>query len=201
MRTLGIVALSLLASANPGSAATELSVPERPVNMSFEQPAAGENPYVCPDHWFWFSSTPELFIGVTDRRAKDGLQSCRLRGQSDEEAYQGIAQRFKASPGQEYTFSVFVMNDRKDPIIGASYGQISLEWQDEAGQEISRDYGPAWHHELRFDAWTRFVVEAKAPDHAVMGVVVITFFSRNSGGYGTFYIDDCDFDSRSGPAR
>lgn len=197
MKTL--IAAALVSATLGMSSFAEEPLPPQPLNLSFEEPAVTDDPEVRPDHWFWFSSTPEVRIGITDGRAKAGTQSCKLTAQEGEDAYQGIAQRFSATPGHSYTFSVFVMNCPQSSMLGDSYGQISIEWQDAGGNELTRQYGPAWSHELPFSRWTRFVVEAQAPDLAVAGVVVITFFSRNSGGYGTFYVDDCGFSSRSGP--
>jgi hypothetical protein len=70
---------------------------------------------------------------------------------------------------------------------------VSLEWQDAEGKEISRNYGPIWNFELSPIRWEKFEVGAEAPEGAAMGVAVITFFSRDSDGYGTCYVDDAKF--------
>ena len=187
----------------PGIAEENYNAPPEPRNLSFESPSltSGESDQEGvpkPEEWFWFSSIPEMGISVTDARRKQGLQSCAFKAQNQPEAYEGIAQRFAAIPGNHYTFVAYAMNDPQDPITGESYGQISLEWQDATGKEISRVYGPSWNFELPFNRWAKFIMAEAAPENASMGVVVITFFTRNCNGFGTFYIDDCGFSKRSG---
>lgn len=197
------VCACLLMIATPGMLQADDPPPTQPVNMSFEMPslAAGIPDDGRPDGWFWFSSTNELNITVTDARRKDGLQSCKFTAQKDPDTYQGIAQRFAATPGHHYSFTAHAMNEPQNALAGESYGQISIEWQTAEGHEISRVHGPSWNFELPFSRWTKFSVDAVAPENAVMGVVVVTFFSRNSGGHGVFYVDDCGFGSRSGSPR
>lgn len=160
------------------------------LNPSFEQPSASAGT-AYPAEWFVFASTNQALVTVTIAQRKDGLQSIRFNAQKEFDAFQGVAQRFLCTPGKSYTFTAYVRGDANSPLAGNSYGQISLEWQDSNGVEITRVYGAAWGAELKTDQWTKFSVSAIAPEGAYYGVAVITYFSKNSAGSGGFYVDDC----------
>lgn len=160
------------------------------LNPSFEKPSAlaGVAP---PDDWFVFSSTNEPRITVTMEVKKQGIQSCRFTAQQENDAYQGIAQRFVCTQGRTYVFSVYARASASSPLVGDAYGQISLEWQDANGVEISRIHGPVWGNDLSADRWTKFTVTGTPPEGAYYGVVVVTFFSKQATGFGICYVDDC----------
>lgn len=161
------------------------------LNASFERPSAvtGE---VGPADWFLFASTSTPRITVTLQYRKQGVQSCKFVAQPELEAFQGIAQRFTPVVGKTYSFTAYVRADDKSPIAGDAYGQVSLEWQDANGVEISRVYGATWGKDLASSHWSKFTVEAVAPEGAHYGVAVVTFFSKNSAGLGAFYVDDVE---------
>jgi len=181
----------------------DYNVPSKPGNLNFESPSivSGEDvgEGLHPTGWFVFSSVPEVNIQVTDARKKQGMQSCIMKTQKEEGAYEGIAQRFSATPGHHYTFVIYAMNNHQDAMAGDAYGQISLEWQDAEGKEISREYGPSWSHNLPFNRWQKFMITATAPENTAIGVAVITLQSKNSNGNGAFFVDDGQFSSRTGP--
>lgn len=171
------------------TAATSLA--QKLLNPSFEYPLVSAGGGV-PDDWFSFSSTNAPRIGVTIEYRKAGVQSCRFQAQPETNAYQGIAQRFEAQPGKTYSFTAYVRGESKSPLIGGAYGQVSLEWQDANGVEIRREHGPIWGSDLAPDYWSKFTVDSIAPEGAVYGVAVVTFFSNQSGGNGIFYVDDVE---------
>lgn len=88
-------------------------------------------------------------------------------------------------------FTVYARASASPPLIGGAYGQVSLEWQDANGVEISRIHGPIWADDLSPDRWTKFTVTGTAPEGASHGVAVVTFFSKQAAGFGTCYVDDC----------
>ncbi|OQW96498.1 MAG: hypothetical protein BWK77_04435 [Verrucomicrobia bacterium A1] len=89
------------------------------------------------------------------------------------------------------------MNDPADPLVGATFGQISIEWKDSEGAEISRTFGSTWNFQLSASRWEKFVVDADAPENAVKATAVITLFSQDSKGMGSFYVDDCELTDRA----
>ena len=169
-------------------------------NTGFEDPAivAGSSSGAAATDWFVFSSSDQR-MGITDSRKKSGMQSFQFRAQpGSSNAYQGIAQKFKALPNQHVVFTVHAMNDPIDPIAGGSYGQVSIEWQDAAGAELSRLYGPSWGVDSEPGRWQKVAVDSDAPEGAAVGVVVITFYSNEANGNGSCYVDDADMKSRMG---
>lgn len=167
-------------------------------NTGFEDPAivAGSSSGAAATDWFIFSSSNQR-MGITDSRKKSGMQAFQFRAQpGSSNAYQGIAQKFKSLPNQHVVFTVHAMNDPMDPIAGSSYGQVSIEWQDATGAELSRLYGPSWGVDSEPGRWQKMVVDSDAPEGAAIGVVVITFYSNEADGKGSCYVDDVDMKSR-----
>lgn len=187
------LAISGLAQEKPELRATVL-------NVGFEAPSIlnGADIGTVPDKWFPFSSTGENKSGITDERKRSGLQSFFFKCQKKADAYSGIAQKFMAVPGRRFEFSVFAISDPSDPLVGQAFGQLSLEWRDEAGVEITRNYGPAWNFDLSPIRWEKFMVGAAAPEGAVVGQAVLTFYSRDGEGFGKCYIDDSKLVKKSG---
>ncbi len=167
-------------------------------NTGFETPsiAAGAKEGDDPEKWFYFSSTPERNGGLSDARKKAGSQSAFLQAQQQIDAYEGLAQRFSAQPQTHYTFSVNVLKDPENSLTAGAFGQLSIEWQDEKGTEITRVYGPTWNANLSSSRWEKYTVEADSPDGVARGVVVVSFFSKDSNGFGRFFIDDVDLSSK-----
>ncbi len=193
-----LVSILVLAFPVMGQTQNEAGFTPSLVNPGFENPSiiGGAQPGAEPDKWFLFSSIPDKFVGVSDTRKKAGMQSLKLKAQAPTNAYEGIAQKFPAKAGKHYTFVIYAMSDLSNPLVGGSYGQISLEWHDDTGKEISRTHGPTWNFELPGSSWSKFLVEADAPENVAEGVAVVTFFGQDCNGQGAFYIDDCELDCR-----
>lgn len=163
-------------------------------NGGFESPdiMKGAAQGTTPDNWFVFASVGTPSVGVTDSRRRDGSQSLKFQAPQSTNAFAGIAQSFDAIGENHYVFSIYVMSDPTDPLVGSSFGQVSIEWKNSSGAEISRTYGPTWNFELPSTRWERFLVEADAPADAVSGVAVVTFLTQDVNGRGTFFVDGCE---------
>ena len=161
-------------------------------NSGYENPAiaAGAEPGGRPVGWLDFASDGGSVAGITDEKKRGGVQSILLKCQEKEDAFHGLYQKFAAAPNHRYTFSMYALNDANDPLVGNSYGQLGIEWKSSDGQEISRVHGPLWNFELSATRWEKFTVEGTAPEGAESGIATMTFFSKDSGGFGTCYIDD-----------
>jgi len=163
-------------------------------NTGFESPdiSKGAEPMATPENWFHFSSTSEKKAGISDARKKSGSQALCFKAQAPQNSFEGLAQKFIAVSGKPYSFTVCIMSDPSDPLIGAAEGQVSFEWRDATGKEISRTYGPTWNFELASTKWEKITVDADAPEGATEGSAVITFFAKDCKGMGTFYVDDTE---------
>jgi hypothetical protein len=191
-----IVCLALAMTCSAQLDASQL--PAQPENKGFEDPSilGGAGIGADPTGWFYFASSADGDSGVTDARKKEGMQSCFFKAQKTADGFQGIGQRFAAAAGTTYTLSVSILIDPANLLVGESFGQISIEWQDANGVEITRTIGPTWNSAAATGDWKKFTVEGEAPANTAAGVGVITFFSKQANGVGTFYVDDCEFGSR-----
>ena len=170
-------------------------------NAGFEEPSItkGAVSGVVPDNWFFFTSTAENRAGITDEKKRSGSQSVLFKCLTATNAYQGLAAKFLAKPGAHYALSIYAISSAEDPLVGASFGQTSIEWKNDAGAEISRTHGPTWTFDLPANRWEKFSLEADAPEGTAQGTFVITFFSQDGKGQGTFYVDDAELVSRPAP--
>jgi hypothetical protein len=186
----GVIALSVSATAMAEDQASQAALQ----NPGFESPdiSQGAEPLATPESWFHFSSTPERKAGISNDRKLSGSQSLCFKAQAQQDSFQGVAQKFSAVSGKPYSFTVHVMSDPADPLVGNAYGQLSFEWRDATGKEITRTYGPTWKFELSSTKWEKVTVDADAPSGTTEGTVVITFFAKDCQGLGTFYVDDAE---------
>lgn len=186
----GVLSLSVCTAAMAQDEAAKTSLE----NAGFESPdiSQGAKLMATPDGWFHFSSTPENKAGVSDARKRSGSQSMCFKAQTPEDAFEGVADKFSVVGGKPYSFTVYVMSDPADPLVGSSFGQISIEWRDATGKEITRSHGPTWNFELTSTQWEKFTVDGDAPEGATEGSAVITFFSKDCKGAGSFFVDDAE---------
>lgn len=201
MRSLGLVAtFCLLASSLPAPAQQMLftNLPSTILNVGFEKPSLvyGAMPGTEPKSWFYFSSIGERRGGIVDKQRKSGLQSLLFLPLPGTTNYQGVAQRFRALPGYHYTFAANGLIDPQDPLVGDSYAQVSLEWQDAGGVELYRTYGASWNKDTPPGRWRRVMVEGDTPTNTAIGLAVITVFSKDERGIGSIYVDECELTSR-----
>ena len=163
-------------------------------NAGFESPdiSKGAEQLATPENWFHFSSTPERKAGVSDARKRSGSQSLCFKAQAPQDSFQGLAHKFSAVSGKPYSFTIHIMSDPADPLVGAAFGQVSFEWRDATGKELDRTYGPTWNFELSSTKWEKITVDADAPEGATEGSAVVTLFSKDCKGMGSFFVDDTE---------
>jgi hypothetical protein len=191
----GVLSMAICATVMAQEQAPETAAPAATLqNGGFESPdiSKGAEQLATPDSWFHFSSTPERKAGVSDARKRSGSQSLCFKAQAPQDAFQGLAYKFNAVAGKPYSFTVYIMSDPADPLVGAAFGQLSFEWRDATGKELSRTYGPTWNFELSSTRWEKITVDADAPDGATEGSAVITSFAKDCKGVGSFFADDAE---------
>lgn len=159
------------------------------VNPSFEDPMdAAEN--ALPLSWEVFTSK-ETKLGIIRTAKRSGDQCLRISAQGMAKAYQGVSIKREVTPGEEYTFSVFVMNDRSNPLGGTGHGQLCIEWHDATGKEISRQYSTLWNSSLSKMRWEGFSLRDQvAPKFAATAIFGIHLSDGDKGGEGSFLVDD-----------
>lgn len=190
----GVLAIAICGTAAAQDEAAAPATPTTLQNGGFEAPdiSKGAEQLATPEGWFHFSSTPERKAGVSDARKRSGSQSLCFKAQSPQDSFQGLAYKFSANAGKPYSFTIYAMSDPADPLVGAAFGQVSFEWRDATGKEVSRTYGPTWNFELSSTKWEKITVDADAPEGATEGSAVVTFFAKDCKGMGTFFVDDAE---------
>ncbi len=188
---IGMMSASVVLTAH---AQTNIAQPIALLNPGFEYPSTTAGTLTDPpESWRAFSPQADNVAAVTTTHAHGGAQALAFRVRATTNTFMGIAQEFAVTPHYRYGFSVYAVDDETDRIQGDSFGQIHFEWRDATGKEIGRTYGPVWKADLPCKRWERFLVEGNPPEKTVTGLAVITMYCRNSGGRGTFYVDDCEF--------
>ena len=145
-----------------------------------------------PMNWEAFSSgNNQWYGGFSKDDASKGGRSVVFSNHGSELKFQGLFQSVKVKGGEQYQCFAHVKNNPDNRLAGGSRGQLSIEWIDARGKEISRLWSRAWMSHSA-DKWTKMVMSEVAPEKAVKANVVITLFSEGeaSGGY---LIDDVVF--------
>ena len=162
------------------------------LNPSFEEPGWQEGqPSQLPEEWFTFSSDDQYRIRISRDVANEGDQSVRFTATGRANTFQGLSQTIDVREGNVYEFAVHVWLDREDERRGSLRGQLSVEWLNARGEEITRTWGPVWTDESSPGFWNEISLTGMAPHGAERGVFVITQFDTGDPERpGTFHVDD-----------
>lgn len=161
------------------------------INGRFESPAVSKtnSTEVPPSGWGWFSSTWQN-AGITRQVKLSGEQALYFSSRGSNSAYQGCYMHLPVVTGKTYRFEVHALNRADNSLSGDAYGQLSIEWKNELGEEVLRTWGPTWGPSLSTSTWTSVAVTGQAPSEAVTARFVINSFDGNPAGGGTFFVDD-----------
>ena len=158
-------------------------------NPGFEDPADAQDG-ALPLAWEVFTSK-ETKLGITRAAKRSGEQSLRLTAQGLAKGYQGVSVKLAVTPGQKFTFSAYVLNDRASTLGGSAHGQLCIEWHDEAGRELSRTYSKPWGASLSKMRWEDVSLrDQEAPKLAATAIFGIHLSEGDKGGVGSFLVDD-----------
>jgi hypothetical protein len=152
----------------------------------FEEPGSGDQFLL---NWVFYTSK-DRNIALTNNPVHSGTSSVRLWTQGRKDAHLGISQEHEVIPKGKYTFRVFVMNDKDDKLGGTAVGNLSIEWFDAEGAEISRAFSKEWTSHLSKLRWQEVEVSAKAPLYATKVKFVIILRDGLKIGEGGIYVDD-----------
>jgi hypothetical protein len=143
-----------------------------------------------PSGWYFFTSKAGS-IALTREVKRSGEQCAKISTQKTPGAFLGLSQTLSVKPGEKYTFSVYLLNDKHDPLGGSAHGQLNIEWKDNTGKEIARITGAPWDllvSRLRWEMYT--IRNVEAPKGAVEGVFGIHLLDGEKGGQGSVFLDD-----------
>lgn len=157
-------------------------------NGGFEQSISEESD--LPAVWVPFSSKSTL-LGITTAAAYSGEKSLKLSAQEVPNSFQGVNFIMPVTAGSRYTFSGYVINDKKNPLKGNASGMLVIEWKDPNGKEIARTLSKLWNSSLSRLRWERFSIDnMEPPKSAVSAVFGIHYCEGKDGAKGSFFIDE-----------
>lgn len=191
-RWWGVVFTCAAIGAATARAESPPAAPEK-VNLAphggFEEPA-GAIGAMPPEPWAFFSTKANGF-GITRDNKRSGEQCLKISAQKAAGAFQGLILDLPVAEGEKYTFSVYVTNDRNEPLGGSASGQLVIEWKGPTGKEVARSASTPWTAGLSRMRWEQVTIgKAKVPDGAVRGVFGIHLNDGADGGKGMMYVDD-----------
>jgi hypothetical protein len=172
----------------PARADENTAKPNIAPNPSFEQPTSPEG--ASPENWNAFSSKVNG-IGVSKVAKRSGEQSMRMAAQKVPEAYQGLVLDMPVSPGDVYTFSAYVTNNKDDQLSGTAQGSLVIEWINASNKEVARSTSTPWDRNVSRMRWEAVSIsKAKVPEGAAIARFGIHLNDGKSGGKGSVFIDD-----------
>ncbi len=186
-----LIPILMLALGAGGVAADEPDEDELLTNPGFEEPLIEPGFSLHkPEGWVTFSSLGLDRFRMTTELFHSGDQALHVASQHERGSFQGIAQTIPVEEGVEYEFSVYAHNDPEEPLSGTVRAQMSIEWRNNRGEEIRRQWGPEWNRRLPRHRWESFSMKARAPRDAVVGVFGVTQYNeQRSMDSGAFYMD------------
>lgn len=156
-------------------------------NPSFEYPAGPEG--AAAETWSPFT-TRVNGMGVTREFKRTGDQSLKMTAQKFADAFQGVVAELPAASGEKYTFSVFVLNSRSNPLTGSAQGTLVVEWRRSDGKEISRAVSHPWDSKTSRMRWEMVSLnKIEAPEGTAKAVFGI-HLTDGPAGSGSVLIDD-----------
>ena len=180
--------LIYMALAGPAWSEDKPGKPNLAPNPGFEQPSSPEG--ASPENWNAFSSKINK-IGVSRTARHGGEQCVKMAAQGLPEAYQGLVLDMPVSPGDVYTFSAYVTNNKDDQLGGSAQGSLVIEWINASNKEVGRSTCTPWDRNVSRMRWEAFAItKAKVPDGASLARFGIHLNDGRSGGKGSVFIDD-----------
>lgn len=177
-----------MALVGPAKAEEKASNPNLAPNPGFEQPTSPEG--ASPEGWNAFSSKVNG-IGVSKTAKRGGEQCMKMAAQKVPEAYQGLVLDMPVSPGDVYTFSAYVTNNKDDQLGGTAQGSLVIEWINASNKEVARSTSTSWDRNVSRMRWESVSIsKAKVPEGAATARFGIHLNDGKSGGKGSVFIDD-----------
>ena len=174
--------------AMPAYAAGKEDKPNLAPNSGFEQPTAPEG--ASPENWSAFCSKVNG-IGISKAAKHGGEQCLKMAAQKAPEAYQGLVLDMPVSPGDVYTFSAYVTNNKDDQLGGTAQGSLVIEWINASNKEVARTTSTSWDRNISRIRWEAVSIsKVKVPEGAAVARFGIHLNDGKSGGKGSVFIDD-----------
>jgi len=174
-------------AATCGAAADEKASETNPFNESFEKTDEDPNELI---EWVVITKNAE-HVGTDSDHARTGDQSLCVRALTEPDAYQAIVRTIPIDDREKYTFTVYAMNDREEPLKGGISAQLVVEWRNGDNEELGREYTRRWDQSLSRKRWKEYKLrKLRPPKGSTKAVVGVHVFEGVHGGKGGFYVDD-----------
>lgn len=111
----------------------------------------------------------------------------------------GWYQDFSTQPGKTYVVSAYVNTSAKDALRGDAYAEVKIEWRSkmegdaEVGESVSVKLDSLGKQDTNIlpDQWTQITLpDAKAPNRATHGRVLVTIWCSDEKGGGCALFDN-----------
>lgn len=189
MKCLVMSLLSLMVVPLSSMAASEEKIENLAVNPGFEDPSSAEEG-VMPSDWITFTSKG-VYIELDRELKRNGEQAVKMTTQHLVDGYQGLSQKLPVTEGEKYTFSAFIISDKRDPLGGTGHFQLVIEWHNDAGKEIGRKYSPVYDSSISKLRWDSAVIRnEQVPAGATLAIFGLHLSEGKKGGKGAILVDD-----------
>jgi hypothetical protein len=162
------------------------------LNPGFESPNATGGDQYGSTNWGAFNDAYTT-ANVTPHT---GTQALKIFGPFSQFGGAGVVQGgFAASPGQQWQASAFLRNDSGDPIQGANFAVVKVEFLDVGNNVVGAFESPHFTAANPQNVWTPEAVIGTAPVNTTSAQIVLVHVQLNSPVTGgSVFFDDASFD-------
>ncbi len=159
-------------------------------NPGFEAPINAPEGSPPGSPWETFTSKINR-MQVSREAVRTGEQSIKFSAQKIVKGYQGMTQHLPVTAGTKYSFFIYAMSDKNDPMGGSAHLQLVIEWLNADGKEIGRDYSAMITSSLSRMRWELMALRKKAaPSGVASARFGIHLSEGEKGGKGSVFVDD-----------
>lgn len=144
------------------------------------------------EKWGRFANVEPMGLKIVQDPARPSNQILRIEAREEAGAHQGIFQALPVQEGKTYLVRLRVMEDENAKPEAGSQALLSVEWKNEAGEEVGREDGSPWSG-LSGKKWETVEFETAAPVGATKAhFVILQRNPENATGAagGAFLVDD-----------
>ena len=162
-----------------------------PVNLAtnpgFEDTPDDNNPVPS---WILFT-TRINGVSLVASGQKSGTNCVSISAQRTSGQLQGLFQTLRVTGGETYSFSINVKSSREDPLGGAVYGLLVIEWKNSARKVLQIRRSTPWDSSLSTLRWQTVSLHGvRAPKDATEANFCVHLGEGGRGGHGTVLLDD-----------
>jgi hypothetical protein len=144
------------------------------------------------ESWGRFASSDPMGLLIVEDPVRRSNQALRIEARDEAGAHQGIFQALPVQDGKTYLVRLRVLEDENAKLGEGTQALLSVEWKNDAGEEVGREDGHPWTG-LSEKKWETVEFETVAPSGATKAhFVILQRNPENATGSpgGAFLVDD-----------